>query len=165
MLRIGADARNRSNLLRGQPRDEALVMGEWLEEGDRDNIQAWLAVHGSPSDFFDSLSEAEQHTLVETLMLDGGDTLPSLCLQADEAHQSMWGLVLTDLSICGPGHGNPTKTSWTSSATSMTTIINPCRGQPLRRRPVPNLHCRRPRARPRLHRGHPRGKGKCARHM
>ena len=98
MLRIGA-ARKLSHLLRGLPR-EALTEA-WLQEADRDNVQTWLAIHGAPADFFDSLSAAEQHTLVETLDLPpelGGDGLPSLRLQADEAHHSMWGLVLADLT-------------------------------------------------------------------
>ena len=66
MLRIGA-ARKHSHLLRGLPR-EALT-DEWLQEADKDNVQTWLAIHGAPADFFDSLSAAEQHTLVETLDL------------------------------------------------------------------------------------------------
>ena len=97
MLRIGA-SKKLSHLLRGLP--SKVLTDEWLLEADHDNIRTWLAVHGAPEDYWDTLDEDQRRTLLETLDLPpemGGEGLASLFLQADEAHHSMWGLVFHEL--------------------------------------------------------------------
>ena len=97
MLRIGA-SKKLSHLLRGLPRK--VLTDVWLLAADHDNIRTWLAIHGAPEDYWDSLDEHQRRTLMETLDLPaemGGDGLASLSLQADEAHHSMWGLIFHEL--------------------------------------------------------------------
>lgn len=97
MLKIGA-SKKLSHLLRGLPR--STLTDEWLLAADRDNVVTWLAIHGAPADFWDSLGEDEQLDLIKSLDLPpemGGDGLASLYLQADEVHHSMWGLIFNEL--------------------------------------------------------------------
>ena len=121
MLKVGA-SKKLSHLLRGLPRD---TLGEeWLKAADRDNICTWLAVHGAPDDYWDSLDDAEKNTLLETLDLPpemGGDGLASLFLQADEVHHSMWGLVFHELKSFFESR---THTSYRDLATTMNLMFD-----------------------------------------